>query len=129
MIKQLIKSTTPNLTGNSILEEALKITGLSISALYKKTMDKAIPFKSFGNRIIFSRRELKEWEETNTTSKPQKKLEVTKMECYKKCIMVLLVLFLALFLCKGLMPGKGNTNPYAVSTFECSSDYWKTPEA
>lgn len=50
-------------------KEALEITGLSKSSLYKKTMDKSIPFKSFGKRLIFSRTELKDWMEANTLSK------------------------------------------------------------
>jgi predicted DNA-binding transcriptional regulator AlpA len=65
-----INPTTPELPDRCTFKEALAITGLSKSALYKKTMDKAIPFKTFGNRLIFSRRELIEWVENNTLSKP-----------------------------------------------------------
>jgi len=65
-----IHSTAPELPDRCTFKEAMAITGLSKSALYKKTMGKAIPFKTFGNRLIFSRRELIEWVETNTLSIP-----------------------------------------------------------
>jgi predicted DNA-binding transcriptional regulator AlpA len=67
-----INLTSSELPDRCTFKEALEITGLSKSALYKRTMDKTIPFKSFGNRLIFSRRELIEWVETNTIAKPKK---------------------------------------------------------
>lgn len=41
---------------------------ISKSALYKLTALKKIPFKHFGRKIIFSRKELLEWVESLTTS-------------------------------------------------------------
>jgi hypothetical protein len=38
--------------------------------LCKKTMNNAITFKTFGNSLIFNRKELGEWVETNTITKP-----------------------------------------------------------
>jgi len=67
-----LRVTPSELPDRCTFKEALEITGLSKSAMYKKTMDKAIPFKTFGNRLIFSRKELKEWIEVNTLSKSQK---------------------------------------------------------
>ena len=64
-----IKLNAPGLPERCTFKEALEIAGLSKSLLYQKTMNKSIPF---GNRLIFSRKELKEWVETNTLSKPKK---------------------------------------------------------
>jgi excisionase family DNA binding protein len=52
------------------LPEALEITALSKSKLYKLTSTNEIPHKRFGNRLIFSRRELLDWIESNTMDKP-----------------------------------------------------------
>jgi len=48
------------------LEDALEITGLSKSKIYKLTSSKDIPHKRFGSRLIFSRKELEEWVESQT---------------------------------------------------------------
>ncbi len=73
-----LRSTTQILPDRCTFKEALKITGLSKSALYKRTMNETIPFKTFGNRLIFSRRELQSWLEVNTLSTPKKKVKVKK---------------------------------------------------
>ncbi len=39
------------------LKKTLEITGFSKSDMNKKTMNKTILFKSFGHRLIFSRKE------------------------------------------------------------------------
>lgn len=49
--------------------EALEITGLSKSKLYKLTSSNSIPHKYFGNRLVFSRKELLAWIEAQTVSK------------------------------------------------------------
>jgi predicted DNA-binding transcriptional regulator AlpA len=49
--------------------DALEITGLSKSALYKKTASNDIHHKRFTNRLIFSRKELLEWVESQTVEK------------------------------------------------------------
>ena len=67
-----IKHFATDLHDQCTFLEALEITGLSKSALYKRTMDNSIRFKKFGNRLIFSRKELIEWVQVNTSSKPEK---------------------------------------------------------
>ena len=51
------------------LKDALEITGLSKSKLYKLTSTKEIPFKTYGNRLIFSRKELEVWVQDQTIDK------------------------------------------------------------
>jgi predicted DNA-binding transcriptional regulator AlpA len=51
------------------LNEAMEITGLKQSAIYKKTMQGDIPNKKFGKKLIFSRRELEIWMDQNTVRK------------------------------------------------------------
>jgi excisionase family DNA binding protein len=50
-------------------DEALEITGLSKSKLYKLTSSNEIPCKRYGNKLIFSRKELADWVEENTIDK------------------------------------------------------------
>ncbi|WP_034256749.1 helix-turn-helix transcriptional regulator [Adhaeribacter aquaticus] len=50
------------------LEEAKAITGFSESKIYKLTSAKQIPCKHFGNRLVFSRKELLAWVESQTIS-------------------------------------------------------------
>lgn len=49
--------------------DALEITGLSKSKLYKLTASNEIPHKRFGSRLIFSRKELLTWLESQTVDK------------------------------------------------------------
>ncbi|MBT4412367.1 MAG: helix-turn-helix domain-containing protein [Bacteroidetes bacterium] len=49
------------------LSEACKITGLSKSKIYKLSMDSEIPKKKFNGKLVFSRKELVEWMDQNTT--------------------------------------------------------------
>lgn len=49
--------------------DALKITGLSKSKMYKLTSTGNIPCKQYGNRLVFSRNELLAWMETETKPK------------------------------------------------------------
>lgn len=55
------------------LEEVIRITGLQKSALYKKTMDNAIPHCKFGRQLVFSRREVEAWMQERTV--PQQSVE------------------------------------------------------
>lgn len=48
------------------LEEAMTLTGLTRSSLYKLTMLNGIPFSKYGKRLIFSRRDLNEWIQNRT---------------------------------------------------------------
>ncbi|WP_266202861.1 helix-turn-helix domain-containing protein [Pontibacter kalidii] len=66
------KSSTPRITESSdrcTLPDALAITGLSKSKLYKLTASKEIPHKRFGRRLVFSRKELLAWVETQTVER------------------------------------------------------------
>jgi len=49
--------------------DALKITGLSKSKLYKLTSTGSIPCKQYGNRLVFSKKELLAWMESETKPK------------------------------------------------------------
>jgi len=51
------------------LQKASEIIGLKQSAIYKLTMTGAIPFKKYGNRLVFSRQELEAWMEERTIRK------------------------------------------------------------
>ncbi len=51
------------------LLEALKITGLSKSLMYKLSMKGEIPCQKFGRKLVFSRKELLRWMESRTTPK------------------------------------------------------------
>ncbi|MGV8880058.1 MAG: helix-turn-helix domain-containing protein [Sphingobacteriaceae bacterium] len=43
------------------LSDALKVTGLSKSKMYKLTSTNKIPFESYNNRLVFSRKKLEAW--------------------------------------------------------------------
>lgn len=47
-------------------DEAIEITGLSKSKLYKLTASNEIPYKRYSNRLIFSRKDLLDWVESQT---------------------------------------------------------------
>ncbi len=47
-------------------EDALGLTGLSKSKLYKLTSSKQIPHKTFGSRLVFSRSDLQAWVDSQT---------------------------------------------------------------
>jgi excisionase family DNA binding protein len=48
------------------IDEAIEITGLRRSVIYKMTCEKAIPFSKYGKRLVFSRRDLLAWVESRT---------------------------------------------------------------
>lgn len=49
-----------------LIDEATIELGLPKSSIYKLTMEGKIPFSKFGNKLIFSRRDLKVWLHNNT---------------------------------------------------------------
>ena len=59
----------------------LKEKGLIVSksSIYKMTSAKSIPFKRFGNRLIFNEEELSMWIETQFKTEYQSKAESTKI--------------------------------------------------
>lgn len=67
-IKRSSQPPTPK-PDRCTFDEALEITGLSKSKLYKLTSSDEIPHKRYGNRLIFSRRELTAWVEEQTVEK------------------------------------------------------------
>lgn len=52
---------------------------ISTSSIYKLTSSKLIPFKKFGNRLVFSEKELRIWVENKTKVSYESKAESTKM--------------------------------------------------
>jgi excisionase family DNA binding protein len=46
------------------LSEAAELLNLSKSFLYKNTMNKTIPFRKVGRKLLFDRAELKAWVES-----------------------------------------------------------------
>lgn len=59
----------PELLDRIGLKEAIEITGLKESALYKMTMKDSIPHKKFQKRLVFSRKELEAWVAERTVRK------------------------------------------------------------
>ncbi|MEJ8756250.1 helix-turn-helix domain-containing protein [Pontibacter sp. H259] len=51
------------------LSEAVALTGLSKSKLYKLTAAGQVPHKRFGNRLVFSRAALAAWVDAQTVEK------------------------------------------------------------
>jgi len=69
-IEEIRSIPTPTPSPDRItLNEACEITGLSRSLIYKMSMDGSIPKLKYGNRLVFSRKELEGWMEQRTTRK------------------------------------------------------------
>jgi predicted DNA-binding transcriptional regulator AlpA len=51
------------------IELAEEITGLKRPTIYKGTWDGSIPHKKFGKRLVFSRKELTNWVQSQTIRK------------------------------------------------------------
>lgn len=49
------------------VDEVSEITGLKKSVIYKMTHKRELPFKKYGKRLVFSRRELQNWVDAKTT--------------------------------------------------------------
>jgi len=61
--------TPEEIDDRCLLPEACQITGLSRSAIYKLSMLDQIPRQRYGGRrLVFSRKELKEWMAARTTT-------------------------------------------------------------
>lgn len=63
-------SSQPELDDRIGIADACIITGYTKSTLYKKVFNKEVPYKKYGKRLVFSRKELAEWIEANTILKP-----------------------------------------------------------
>ncbi|MEI6695538.1 MAG: helix-turn-helix domain-containing protein [Bacteroidota bacterium] len=58
------------------IDEVSKIIGYGKSKIYKLTWKKEIPFKLMGNRLVFSRKELLTWLESQTVNPVSNKSNV-----------------------------------------------------
>lgn len=63
------QTTPPTKLDRCTFGEALEITGLSKSTLYKLSASNAIPCKRYAGKLIFSRKELTDWVEEQTVEK------------------------------------------------------------
>ncbi|WP_299756729.1 helix-turn-helix domain-containing protein [uncultured Pontibacter sp.] len=63
------QTTPPTKPDRCTFAEALEITGLSKSKLYKLSAQHAIPCKRYAGKLIFSRKELNSWVEEQTVEK------------------------------------------------------------
>lgn len=61
------------------LKDAIEITGLKSSTIYKLTMENKIPHSHFGRKLVFSRRELNIWIEDQTKREYNHSLDVLQM--------------------------------------------------
>jgi excisionase family DNA binding protein len=66
---ETLSRSKSEISDRCFLDEAIKVTGLSKSKLYKLTSNAKIPCKQFGSRLVFSRKELIEWLESQTVRK------------------------------------------------------------
>lgn len=60
------------------LNEAIELTGISRSALYKLTMNGKVPHGKYRSRLIFSRKELQVWIDSQTIRKPGNEEVISK---------------------------------------------------
>lgn len=61
---------SPEVQDRCLLQDACEITGLSRAAIYKLTSEKRLPHMKFGQRLVFSRRQLAAWVEERTVAPP-----------------------------------------------------------
>jgi excisionase family DNA binding protein len=65
--ERMHKDTPPAPARDRItVEEAMAMTGLTRSSLYKMTMTRTIPFSKYGKLLVFSRQELQNWIDRRT---------------------------------------------------------------
>lgn len=69
---------TETLSDRVLLDEAEQVTGLSKSKLYKLTANKKIPFSRFGNKLVFSRKDLLTWVASQTIPQQSVKDQVAE---------------------------------------------------
>lgn len=60
------------------VDEAMTLTGLTRSSLYKLTMTNGIPFSKYGKRLIFSRKDLNEWIRNRTVPAGRAEAEMSR---------------------------------------------------
>jgi excisionase family DNA binding protein len=58
------------------IDEACSLTGYSKATIYKMTFTGEIPFRKYGKRLVFSRKELSEWI-SNRTVRIQSATEIS----------------------------------------------------
>jgi excisionase family DNA binding protein len=68
VLSEKLEQFQPEFPDRCELSEAVKITGLSKSQLYKMTHSKKIPFQKFGKKLVFNKQALLKWVEDNTVS-------------------------------------------------------------
>lgn len=51
------------------IDEAIELTGLKRSTLYKGSWDGSVPCRKRGKRLVYSRKELQHWQESRTIRK------------------------------------------------------------
>jgi excisionase family DNA binding protein len=59
----------PELPDRCIIKDACQITGFSKAQIYKMSMEGTIPVEKFGKRLIFSRKGLMAWMQSQTHRK------------------------------------------------------------
>jgi excisionase family DNA binding protein len=69
-IKHKRQPETSSLPDRCGIEDAISITGMSKSKIYKLTSTNQIPAKRFGKKLVFSRKELAEWVNEQTVDEP-----------------------------------------------------------
>ena len=90
LIGELKTTQAISLPDRILLSEACEITGLSIASIYSLTHHKKIPYKKFGSRLVFSRKALIEWLDSQTklpiseTAITEKKLIKSAMKKLQK---------------------------------------------
>lgn len=72
-----LKPEPKQLPDRCTFNEALEITGLSKSKLYKLTALNQIPFRKFNKKLVFSRRELLTWMDAQTLEPKDHRVEAT----------------------------------------------------
>lgn len=79
-IEERLRNDTPPapLPDRMEVEEAIQLTGLTRSSLYKLTMTNGIPFSKYGKRLIFSRKDLNEWIRNRTVPAGRAEAEMSR---------------------------------------------------
>ncbi len=77
--ERLHRDTPPApLSDRITVDEAMTLTGLTRSSLYKLTMNNGIPFSKYGKRLVFSRKQLAEWIDKRTVPAGSAEREMTR---------------------------------------------------
>jgi predicted DNA-binding transcriptional regulator AlpA len=69
-LKNILKPPQPEIPDLIDIDEAVKVTGYLKATIYKKSFLGEIPCSRRGKRLIFSRRQLLKWMESQTVPKP-----------------------------------------------------------